>query len=69
MLILILYHTVLHIYVCVGLGDIYPIGWYTRLIVAGQVLLSVLYAVVILGLGLSRLKPKAAIEGQVMLVV
>ena len=39
-----------------GLGDVYPTQWYSRLAVTAQLLLATLYAVVILGMGLGRLR-------------
>ena len=40
-----------------GFGDIYPTQWYSRLIVSLQILVSVLYSVVVLGIGLGELRP------------
>lgn len=39
-----------------GFGDVYPRKWYTRLLASIQMLVSVLFTVVILGRGVSRLK-------------
>lgn len=38
-----------------GLGDIVPIAWLSRLVVSFHIFVSVLYSVVILGLGLAKL--------------
>ena len=47
-----------------GLGDVFPTTWYSQLMVTIQVNVCVLYHAVILGSGLSSLRPVAAIEGE-----
>jgi hypothetical protein len=39
-----------------GFGDVFPTQWYSRLVVTFQLLLATLYSVVILGMGLGRLR-------------
>jgi len=45
-----------------GFGDVYPRKWYTRLLASTQMLISVLFTVVILGRGVSRLKDRRLLQ-------
>eukprot|EP00940_MAST-03C_sp_MAST-3C-sp2_P000689 g689.t1 len=45
-----------------GIGDVYPRRWFTQLLAASQMLLSVLFTIVVLGRGVSRLNERRRIE-------
>jgi len=55
-IVLQFFHFSLCLMTTVGYGDIYPVRWYSRLVVAGHMLLSVLYMEVMFGLGLQLVK-------------
>ena len=45
-----------------GIVDVYPRRWFTQLLAASQMLLSVLFTIVVLGRGVSRLNERRRIE-------
>lgn len=45
-----------------GIGDVYPRKWFSQLLAAVQMLLSVLYTIIVLGRGVSRLNERRLIE-------